>query len=203
MTEIDLESRLAKWNGAQTADYGAICNDLAQLKLNKVAVKYACALHKFRPVRIAKAVSQHVVLDFLSSITFAAVPDTGKAHYHRRCHCWLVQGAMAEAQQLFQQALAVTEAAQTQAEESSASEDDWESSKLTCLLDCCLAVLGKGLHQQFHVTDGGIAHRLGTKYAAHAAAAKACTSGRKKEESEALSASTAYAAICKCEQAAR
>lgn len=54
---------------------------------------------------------------------------------------------MAEAQQLFQQALAVTEAAQTQAEESSASEDDWESSKLPCLLDCCLAVSGKGLHQ--------------------------------------------------------
>ena len=37
--EKDLEGKLANWNEAQTADYGAICNDLAQLKLNKVPVK--------------------------------------------------------------------------------------------------------------------------------------------------------------------
>lgn len=83
---------------------------------------------------------------------------------------------MPEAQQLFQRALAVTEAAQSQAEASSASEDDWESSKLPYLLDCCPAVLGNGLCQQSNVTDVGIARRLGTKFAAHAAAAKACTS---------------------------
>lgn len=39
MTEVDLERRIANWNGAQTADYGAVCSDLAQLKLNKVPVK--------------------------------------------------------------------------------------------------------------------------------------------------------------------
>ena len=44
MTEASLEGKLANWNGAHTADYGAICNDLAQLKLNKVPVKFACAL---------------------------------------------------------------------------------------------------------------------------------------------------------------
>ena len=42
--EVDLEEKLAKWNGAQTADYGAICHDLAQLKLNKVPVKSTCFL---------------------------------------------------------------------------------------------------------------------------------------------------------------
>lgn len=36
MTETDLERKLASWSGAQTADYGAVCSDLAQLKLNKV-----------------------------------------------------------------------------------------------------------------------------------------------------------------------
>ncbi|KAL3161280.1 hypothetical protein ABBQ38_009636 [Trebouxia sp. C0009 RCD-2024] len=71
MTETDLERKLASWSGAQTADYGAVCSDLAQLKLNK--------------------------------------------------------GDVAEAQQLFQQALAVTEAAHTLAEKGNASDDDWES----------------------------------------------------------------------------
>lgn len=41
----------------------------------------------------------------------------------------LLQGATAEAQQLFQQALAVTEAAQTHAESGSISEDEWETSE--------------------------------------------------------------------------
>ncbi len=36
MTEVELEKRLHKWIGEQTADYGALCNDLAQLKLQKV-----------------------------------------------------------------------------------------------------------------------------------------------------------------------
>lgn len=36
MTEVDLEQKLASWDGAQTPDYGALCSDLAQLKLNKV-----------------------------------------------------------------------------------------------------------------------------------------------------------------------
>ncbi|KAL3135785.1 hypothetical protein ABBQ32_007348 [Trebouxia sp. C0010 RCD-2024] len=70
MTEVDLEQKLASWDGAQTPDYGALCSDLAQLKLNK--------------------------------------------------------GDVGEAQQLFQRALAVTEAAHTQAEEGNASDDDWE-----------------------------------------------------------------------------
>ena len=125
MTEADLEDKLANWKGAQTADYGAICNDLAQLKLNKVPVRstIACRVHH---VLSAMSVSQD--RDDTHCSTFLQANHTTQL----RCPCWLVQGAMAEAQQLFQQALAVTEAGQTQAEEGSASEDDWESSKLPC-----------------------------------------------------------------------
>ncbi len=41
------------------------------------------------------------------------------------------QGDIAEAQQLFQEALQVTEQAQVQAVNSDVSDDDWESSKLS------------------------------------------------------------------------
>ena len=67
----------------------------------------------------------------------------------------------------------------------------------------CLAVSGKGMRQQPIVPETGIAHRLGTKLAANAAAVKACSFGHKKEDFEALRGSTAHAAMCQLEQAAR
>lgn len=60
----------------------------------------------------------------------------------------------------------------------------------------CLAVSGKGVRQQSIALETDIVRRLGTQLAAHAAAAKACSFGHKKED-------TAYAAICQLEQAAR
>ncbi|KAL0027466.1 hypothetical protein WJX77_003640 [Trebouxia sp. C0004] len=72
MTQAQLEQRIKQWTGAKTADYGALCNDVAQLKLQK--------------------------------------------------------GHIAEAQQMFHQALQVTEQAQVQAVNSDVSDDDWESS---------------------------------------------------------------------------
>ena len=41
MTEAEMQKRLSDWTGQQTADYGALCNDLAQLKLHKVLVPCA------------------------------------------------------------------------------------------------------------------------------------------------------------------
>ncbi|DBB08061.1 hypothetical protein WJX82_002982 [Trebouxia sp. C0006] len=67
-----MEQRIKQWTGDKTADYGALCNDVAQLKLQK--------------------------------------------------------GDIAEAQQLFQEALQVTEQAQVQAVNSDVSDDEWESS---------------------------------------------------------------------------
>ncbi len=36
MTQAQMEQRIKQWTGDKTADYGALCNDLAQLKLQKV-----------------------------------------------------------------------------------------------------------------------------------------------------------------------
>ena len=38
MAESDLEQKVAHWTGERTPEYGALCNDLAQMKLNKVLV---------------------------------------------------------------------------------------------------------------------------------------------------------------------
>ena len=38
MTQVQLEERLEQWTGEKTADYGALCNDLAQLKLQNVSM---------------------------------------------------------------------------------------------------------------------------------------------------------------------
>ena len=37
MTQAQMEQRIKQWTGDKTADYGALCNDLAQLKLQKVS----------------------------------------------------------------------------------------------------------------------------------------------------------------------
>lgn len=71
--EKDLEGKLANWNGAQTADYGAICNDLAQLKLNKVPVKSTCPLTVCQLLP-AMAASQDI--GFLSSMTLTALSSS-------------------------------------------------------------------------------------------------------------------------------
>lgn len=36
MAEADLQQQLDKWTGERTPDYGALCTDLAQMKLQKV-----------------------------------------------------------------------------------------------------------------------------------------------------------------------
>lgn len=36
MTQAQMEQRIKQWTGDKTADYGALCNDVAQLKLQKV-----------------------------------------------------------------------------------------------------------------------------------------------------------------------
>ena len=41
MTQVQLQERLEQWTGGKTADYGALCNDLAQLKLQKVRMLHS------------------------------------------------------------------------------------------------------------------------------------------------------------------
>lgn len=36
MTQAEMEQRIKQWTGDKTAEYGALCNDVAQLKLQKV-----------------------------------------------------------------------------------------------------------------------------------------------------------------------
>lgn len=36
MTQPQMEQRIKQWTGDKTADYGALCNDVAQLRLQKV-----------------------------------------------------------------------------------------------------------------------------------------------------------------------
>lgn len=194
--EADLENKLASWNGAQTADYGAICNDLAQLKLNKVPVTSSCAA-TVRQILPAMAVSQDDVLDFPSPVTFTAVPsikqNTRPSNNATAGWCrepWL------RLNNCFSRPLQSLKHVKPKQKKAVLP-------RMTGSPVSCLAVSGTGLRQQTSVTETGTGHRLGTELAAHAAAAEACTPGHKKEEFKALRGSTAYAAICKFGQAAR
>ena len=40
MTEAELDREVASWTGERTAEFGALCSDLAQIKLSKVCVQH-------------------------------------------------------------------------------------------------------------------------------------------------------------------
>ena len=193
--EKDLEGKLANWNGAQTADYGAICNDLAQLKLNKVPVKSTCALTVCQ-LLLAMAVSQDI--GCRSSVTLTALPSSKRitplsndasAGWCREPWRRLNNCSSRPLQSL----------KQLKPKQKTAVLPRMIGSPVSCL-----AVSGTALCRQTIDTETGNSHRLGTKLAAHAAAAaKAYSSGHEKEGCEALRGSAADAAICKLEQAAR
>lgn len=100
MTEPELQKKLDCWSGDHSAEYAALLNDLAQLKLLKVLLD-----HTFQAGQ--------------SSIM------SGLFVYHDR----RMQGDTSEAQKLFQSALLVGQKPTQEVQSPEEAEEDWESSE--------------------------------------------------------------------------